>query len=97
MSEMMRVVQVGVTALRDPATGEFLPAVPLYVSAEDSGKVAAPVFDRALVNSLAEKFRAYKKEDRKQKKAREKKTSAEEIGERLDRMMDAFAEEMKNR
>ena len=23
--------QIGVTALRDPATGEFLPAVPLYI------------------------------------------------------------------
>lgn len=28
-------VQVGVTALRDPVTLEFLPAVPLYVAAED--------------------------------------------------------------
>lgn len=26
-------VQVGVTALRNPATGEFLPSVPLYIKA----------------------------------------------------------------
>jgi len=27
-------VQVGVTALRDPATGDFLPSVPLYIKVE---------------------------------------------------------------
>ena len=26
-----RYIQIGVTALRDPATGEFLPATPLYI------------------------------------------------------------------
>ncbi len=29
-----RFIQVGVTALRDPATGAYLPAVPLYIKAE---------------------------------------------------------------
>lgn len=28
-------IQVGVTALRDPATGDFLPEVPLYVKADE--------------------------------------------------------------
>lgn len=28
-------IQVGVTALRDPATGGFLPEVPLYVKADE--------------------------------------------------------------
>lgn len=32
---MEKFIQVGVTALRDPATGEMLPAVPLYVKVED--------------------------------------------------------------
>ncbi len=35
-------VQVGVTALRDPVTLEFLPSIPLYVAAEDLEKVAGP-------------------------------------------------------
>lgn len=26
-------IQIGITALRDPATGGFLPAVPLYIEA----------------------------------------------------------------
>lgn len=33
-----KYIQVGVTALRDPATGEFLPAVPLYIKAEDGAE-----------------------------------------------------------
>lgn len=28
-------IQIGVTALRDPATGGFLPSVPLYIRATD--------------------------------------------------------------
>ena len=35
-----KYIQVGVTALRNPATGEFLPAVPLYIKAEDSAEAA---------------------------------------------------------
>ena len=31
-------IQVGVTALRDPATGDYLPAVPLYI--KDEGNAA---------------------------------------------------------
>ena len=33
-------IQIGQTALRDPITGDFMPAVPLYVRAEDQGRVA---------------------------------------------------------
>lgn len=33
--ENEKYIQVGVTALRDPATGGFLPAVPLYIKADD--------------------------------------------------------------
>lgn len=31
-----KYIQIGVTALRDHATGNFLPAVPLYIKAEDT-------------------------------------------------------------
>ncbi|MBR6030197.1 MAG: hypothetical protein IKP40_14025 [Clostridia bacterium] len=31
-------IQVGVTAMRDKATGRFMPAVPLYIEADDSAR-----------------------------------------------------------
>ena len=40
MAKQERFIQVGVTALRDPATGDFLPAVPLYIKAEDGAEEA---------------------------------------------------------
>ena len=33
-------IQIGVTAMRDPATGGFLPSVPLYIKADDAAKEA---------------------------------------------------------
>ena len=30
-----KYIEVGMTALRDPATGGFLPSVPLYIKADD--------------------------------------------------------------
>ena len=33
-------IQVGVTALRDPITGDFLPSVPLYIKADEAAKEA---------------------------------------------------------
>lgn len=39
-------IQVGVTAMREPTTGAFLPAVPLYIKAEDgAGKGEQDVID----------------------------------------------------
>ena len=61
-------IQVGVMAMRDPMTGGFLPSVPLYVREEDADKVETPVFDDTLLQSLAEKFKTYKKEERKAKR-----------------------------
>ena len=92
---MSEYIQVGVTAMRDPATGEFLPSVPLYIREEDREKVAVPVYDEEIIKTLAEKFRAYKKEERKQKKSRPVRISTAEIGERLDAMMEAYGEEQK--
>lgn len=33
-------IQIGYTALRDPATGDYLPAVPLYIKASDGAAEA---------------------------------------------------------
>ena len=38
MAEREAYIQVGVTALRDPVTGDFLPAVPLFIRAEDGAR-----------------------------------------------------------
>ena len=35
-------IQIGITAARDPITGEFLPAVPLYIRADDAQHVSTP-------------------------------------------------------
>lgn len=62
---MSRYVQVGVTALRGP-TGEFLPAVPLYIKTDDARKtftdpaaadLPAPVEE--IAPAFAQKFRKY--------------------------------------
>jgi len=65
---MSEYIQVGVMAMRDPMTGGFLPSVPLYVREEDAGKVETPVFDDSLIQGLMEKYKAYKKEERKARK-----------------------------
>ena len=44
---MSEYIQVGVTAMRDPITGDFLPSVPLYIRAEDQEKVEPPIIDDA--------------------------------------------------
>ena len=36
-------IQIGYTALRNPATGEFLPAVPLYIKADNDAAEAEPI------------------------------------------------------
>ena len=36
-----KYIQVGITALRDPATGKFLPSVPLFIKETDEAKEAA--------------------------------------------------------
>lgn len=56
---MSEYVQVGVTALRDPVTGDFLPSVPLYVRAEDQEKVEVPIFDDSLMRKMADKYKQY--------------------------------------
>ena len=38
--ENEKYIQVGYTALRDPATGDFLPVVPLYIKADGNAEEA---------------------------------------------------------
>ena len=58
MSE--RYIQVGVTALRDPATGGFLPAVPLYIKAEGNAPEAEEKLIEDLGKLFAQRIKAYK-------------------------------------
>lgn len=55
-----KYIQVGVTALRDPATGEFLPAVPLYIKAEDGAEEAEEKLIEDLGKLFAQRIKAYK-------------------------------------
>lgn len=57
MSE--KYIQIGVTALRNPGTGEFLPAVPLYIKAEDSAPAAEEKLISDIGNLLAHRIKAY--------------------------------------
>jgi hypothetical protein len=46
--------QIGQTALRDPVTGEYLPAVPFYVRMEDLGGAGASGLPSAEEKALRE-------------------------------------------
>ena len=55
---MSKFIQVGLTAMRDPLTGEPLEAVPLYVEVKDGQEPELPEIDRkALAEELIRKFR----------------------------------------
>lgn len=71
---MSEYIEIGMTALRDPATGDFLPAVPLYIRAEDREKCEPKVLidGDAFQRAMAEKFAAYKREERKEEKRRKR-------------------------
>lgn len=56
---MSGYVQIGQTALRDPLTGEFLPAVPLFIRESDAA-AAAPLEEINVAQVFAEKFRQYR-------------------------------------
>jgi len=50
---MSKFIQVGVTAMRDPLTGEPMEAVPLYVEVTDNG---APPLPEISVKDVAKNF-----------------------------------------
>ena len=55
---MSKFIQVGLTAMRDPMTGEPMKAVPLYVEVTDGNEPELPEIDRkALAEELIRKFR----------------------------------------
>ena len=60
MPKQEKYIQVGVTALRDPATGQFLPAVPLYIKAEDGAEEAEEKLIEDIGKLMAERIRRYK-------------------------------------
>jgi len=54
-----KYIQIGVTALRDPATGGFLPAVPLYIKADEAAEEAERQMIADLAKVLARKMKTY--------------------------------------
>ena len=54
-----RYIQIGVTALRNPATGEFLPAVPLYIRADAGAEEAEQKVIEDIGNLLAQRMKQY--------------------------------------
>lgn len=60
MAKQERFIQVGVTALRDPVTREFLPAVPLFIRAEDAEECAEEKLVEDIGKLMAMRMREYK-------------------------------------
>ena len=59
----MEFIQIGVTALRDPVTGDFLPAIPLYVNKENAEGIAEPLGYN--LRELGKEFERYRRQARK--------------------------------
>lgn len=53
-------IQIGVTGLRDLATGKFLPSVPIYIRTEDSTAAGDPICDISKV--LSDRMQRHKQE-----------------------------------
>jgi hypothetical protein len=56
---MQKFIQIGITALRDPATGDFLPAVPLYIEATADATQAETTMINDIGRVFAEKMKQY--------------------------------------
>jgi len=56
---MAEYIQVGVTAMRDPKTGDFLPAVPLYIKATTEAKAAEEALLQDISGVFAERMQQY--------------------------------------
>ena len=56
---MSEYIQIGVTALRDPATGGFLPAVPLYIKATDSARAGETQLTADIAKLFAQRMKQY--------------------------------------
>lgn len=62
MAKPEHFIEVGVTALRNMGTSEFLPAVLLYIEAEDSAAAALENLEQDLGNLLGQRVRMYKEQ-----------------------------------
>ena len=68
----MRLIQIATAAMRDPVTGEFLPSIPLYASAEDAENIAEPL--GYSLRELGKKVDEYRRQARKlEDEAKERK------------------------
>ncbi|MCI8857805.1 MAG: hypothetical protein HFH26_14895 [Clostridiaceae bacterium] len=59
MLKTIEAISVGSFALRDPATGEFLPSVPLYIEATERAQESEKVLHREIAHIFAGKMRQY--------------------------------------
>ena len=60
MAKKEKYIQVGVTALRDPVTGDFLPAIPLYIEAKDGAEEGQQKLIDGIGKLLAIRMQKYK-------------------------------------
>lgn len=54
-----KYIEIGYTALRDPTTGGYLPAIPLYIKAEDGAEEAEQKVIDGIGNLLAHRMKSY--------------------------------------
>ena len=59
MPKTIEAIQIGSYAPRDPATGDFLPSVPLYIEATERAQTSEAVLHREIAHILAGKMRQY--------------------------------------
>ena len=59
MTKMIEAIQIGSYAPRDPATGEFMPSVPLYIEATERARTSEEVLHREIAHIFAGKMRQY--------------------------------------
>ena len=55
----IQAIQVGTAALRNPATGEVLPSVPVYIEATPEAKESEEKLEINIGKVFAEKFKQY--------------------------------------
>jgi hypothetical protein len=66
MATRLDFVQIGTTAIRDPATGALMESVPLFVKVDDAARVeAVTISGDELARTLAAKFAEYKRQNKK--------------------------------
>lgn len=75
---MSEYIEVGFTAARDPATKEFLPAVPLYIEKTEESAQSEAALVQDLGKLLAHRMRQYIQEGGLVGEAAEKETKRAE-------------------